>query len=443
MRVPSSRLFTMALFVCLLNTALHASELSGFFSVSFSESIHQAKFKSLIDCLAEQGIKAKDVRDYDMKKDLYLYKNYVPDNNLFRSVDTVFIKTNPNNGRIKQIFSLLSYASNNDKTRDQALDCFVELIDYIPKRYSPLGVETVSKKDSPTLWAQLTQAQFGTNKSDQPVDCNYFCFKNNSGIITQIITVCMLYDAQNEMLYIKIQAEETAEKHKIIEEEKAEEQRKAAQAKNEKDDKYRRWREEFNARPKIDSFCGIKFGSVLSSYEIVGELEWTRTSVENSNLYNIRMHNTPYIRCLMAEIKLPRPFRGIKTARVYVSGRTRKIFKIGIGQFYYKADDAAAWAVVRRKFNPNRNPYISNGGLDNYYGYVDYSIGLKNAFILCVYERVGTGEFRPTVKEIGDYAIATTEELTTEVYTIQVTHFESGEIAIREDSVDNDGADVL
>lgn len=396
------------------------SELKSFLGVRFGESIHQTKYKSI-----------------DVGNGLYTY-------NLDKTefpfpFDVAVVQANRRNGKVIRMYAIKTY--NNLKRREdseQVIGKMLEISRYIEKTYERYGIETVTKDSNQNWWAQFTKTKYGDDRNDHPYLVYYFCFRNSQGVVSQIVSVSL--DAVENGLRLTIQAEETGFTNFGAEEAKAkaEKHRKIEQAKKEEDDKDRRWIEEFKTRQEIDSFCGIKFGSVLKSYKTVDDVAWTHTSI--ILLDNGLLAEFPFVRCLTAEIKLPRPFRGIETARVYASGRTRRIFKIEIGSFDYMTD--VAWAVVRRKFNPNSNPYISHGGLRNSH-YLDWSICLKNAIILQITGEVGTGEFKPTVKEIGDYAIATTEELTKRTYTIQATHFESGEIAAREDSVDNEGADVL
>ena len=415
------------LLLCLTNTGLYASELESFFDVRFSESIRREKFKRYVAYLVEEGISPVEIRDYDAKKDLYVYK-YKPITGLIRnpfdSIETVYVKTNPNNGRIKQIFSLFSY-TYNDKAVEQLMDYIQKSTDYIQTKYKSLGVELVTEKGNPNLWTQITQAQFGTSDSDKPLDCNYFCFKNNAGIITQIITVGALFDEEKQRIHIKIQAEETAEKHKLIEQEKRliEQATKENDAQDEK-----RWNEEVAAMPEIDSFCGIKFGSVLNNgYEtIIGKT----------------------FRCLSAEVEMNRPFRGIETARVYAGIKTKRIFEIKIGPFDdwdYLKTKGQSWIVVARKFNPNHNPLIQG-----YRGYYDgrlhfapnCEIQLKNVAIDTISSKISTGEFEPVIKEIGDYAVATAKEKKEEVYFIRAMHKKYRALAEDESKTD-DGSDVL
>lgn len=415
---------TMAfLLVCLTNTGFCASELDGFFDIHFYESIHQTKFKSLIECLSEKGISPSDVRDYDMKKNLYVKNLYVykykPSQHLsnpFRTIDTVFIKTNPSNGRIKTIFATLAYAYN-DKATEEVLTITREIVDYIQTKYRPFGIQTVTQKSNPNFWKQISQAQFGTSEKDQPLSCYYYCFKNNAGIITQIITVAVVFDEENQIFYIKIQAEETADKHKLIEQQKTED------AHNEK-----RWKEEVASMPEVDSFCGIKFGSVIKGG------------------YKTRIGGA--FRCLSAEVELSKPFRGIDTARVYAGIKTKRIFEIKIGPF----DDwdefnrpGQSWMVVAKKFNPNHNPLIQ--GYRGYYdGRLDFAptceIQLKNVLIDTVSSRIGTGEFEPVITEIRDYAVASAKEKTQLVYFIHAMHKKYKAMAEDESKTD-DGSDVL
>ena len=399
------------------------SELKSFLGVSFGESIHQAKYKSLD---AGNGLYT-----YNLDKSLFPFP-----------FDVAVVQASLENSKAIRMFVAKTY--DNIKRREnseQVIGKVLNACEYIAKTYKRYGIELASKDSNQNWWSQFTKAKYGDDRNGHPYLVYYFCFGNSQGVISQIISVSLA--AVDEGWCLVVGAEETGLLNLGAEEAKAkaEKQRRIEQAKKEEDDKDRRWIEEFKTRPEIDSFCGIKFGSVLKSYKIVGDVAWTHTSIKKSNLLGNGLRaEFPFVRCLTAEIKLPRPFRGIETARVYASGRTRRIFKIEIGPF--DGWTSAAWSVVRRKFNPNSNPYISHGGLHNS-NYLDWSICLKNAIILEITGKVGTGEFKPTVKEIGDYAIATTEELTKSIYTIQATHYESGEIAAREDSVDNDGADVL
>lgn len=411
---------TMAfLLVCLTNTGFCASELDGFFDIHFYESIHQTKFKSLIECLSEKGISPSDVRDYDMKKNLYVYK-YKPSQHLsnpFRTIDTVFIKTNPSNGRIKQIFATLAYAYN-DKATEEVLTITREIVNYIQTKYRLFGIQTVTQKSNPNFWKQISQAQFGTSEKDQPLSCYYYCFKNNAGIITQIITVAVVFDEENQIFYIKIQAEETADKHKIIEQQKTE------YAQNEK-----RWKEEVASMPEVDSFCGIKFGSVIKGG------------------YETRIGGA--FRCLSAEVELSKPFRGIDTVRVYAGIKTKRIFEIKIGPFDdwgYKDYKTVghSWEVVRKKFNPNQNPLIQGyRALDDSLHFApNEKIQLRDVVIDTESSRIGTSEFEPVIKEIGNYAVATAKEKTQLVYFIHAMHKKYKAMAEDESKTD-DGSDVL
>ena len=277
-----------------------------FFGVKFGESIHSGKFESLVDAAKREGKDLSDMRDAEMKKNIWIYQL----KSKFRSYDKVIVQPNPKTGKVYWI-GILSETKNND-AEDRAE--FQAIRRWIISRYGYLNCTEVTEKTNATVWNNLVNA--GCPGGVVRDCCSFFLVPNLAGEWSHVITLCLWTDRDEGKNYIRFSAEdialecETGEVSPDTSQSEAQVQRegdalaraKAALARKKlADEKTNQCRQK-----GPDSFCGIPMGSTVS-----GEMQRTKDG--------------KYLTCL---IRLETPFRGVDVARVFASVKSRRIFRV-------------------------------------------------------------------------------------------------------------------
>ena len=277
-----------------------------FFGVTFGESIHSGRFESFIDAAKKEGKDFSNIRDAEMKKNIWLHRL----ESKFRSYDNVIVQPNPKTGKVYWI-GILSETKCDD-AEDRAE--FQAIRRWVLSRYGHLNFTEVTEKTNATVWNNLVNA--GCPGGVVRDCCSFFLVPNSSGEWSHVITLCLWTDRNEGKTYIRFSAEDIALEQdtgegstNVSQDTKQSKQggdalarAKAALARKKlADEKTNQCRQK-----GPDSFCGIPFGSTVN-----GEMQ--------------RIGEGKYLTCL---IGLKTPFRGIKTATVYASVSTKRIFCI-------------------------------------------------------------------------------------------------------------------
>ena len=120
----------------------------------------------------------------------------------------------------------------------------------------------------------------------------------------------------------------------------------------------------------LDSFCGIKFGTKLG-----GGLERSK-----------------FVNYFTAVVELDKPFRGAHMAKVYAGVKTRRIFKVEVCPLYSSFTPGSEIAdLLERKYG--------KGSCKEIFGEKRVAFD-DGSSIVVSWEKIGTGEFTTTTKEV-------------------------------------------
>ena len=283
-----------------------ATGLDSFFGVKFGESIHSGRFESFADCAKKEGKDVSCMRDAEMKKNLWIYQL----ESKFRSYDKVIVQPNIKTGKVYWI-GIISETKCDD-AEDRAE--FQAIRRWVLGRYGYLNFIEVTEKANAAVWNNLVSAACPDGVVRDC--CSFFLITNSEGECTHVITLYLWSDKSEGKTYIRFNAEDIALERETGEDSISMSQdtiqseqgpdalaraKAALSRKKQSDDAIARCREK-----GPDSFCGIQFGSTVE-----GEMQ--------------RTGEGKYLTCL---VWLKTPFRGIKTARVYLGVKSKRIFAV-------------------------------------------------------------------------------------------------------------------
>ena len=323
---------------CIADKPYVSSDFTSFFDVEFGSTIDPRRF------IRFNG--AKDVWSYKL-------------DSKFRSYEYGVVRTNPRTEKIYWV-GILSKLEG-DQAGDEAE--FNAMRRWILGRFGHLNFKEVTISSDPETWDRLARA--GCPEGVLQKCCSFFLVPNKSGEWSNVITLCIWVDREKHEFYIRLNAEdlvvefETVEQNNAMPVDKPDGLNSAREALARRREDARHQREVFNARPELESFCGITFGSVLK-----GDLQRTGDG-----------------RYLTGHVKLITPFRGVKYACVYAGVKSRKIFSIVL-----ETNDnwGTIAEILDRKYNPSKNELISKCSGGPY--------RLKNSVVSISTKEIGTGE---------------------------------------------------